>query len=41
MKMHDTRAGQQERALLVGLELSKGDRWAVADSLDELRELAT
>jgi GTP-binding protein HflX len=39
--MHDTRAGQQERALLVGLELSKGDRWAVADSLDELRELAT
>jgi GTP-binding protein HflX len=39
--MHDTRAGLQERALLVGLELSRGDRWAVADSLDELRELAT
>lgn len=27
--------------MLVGLELSKGDRWAVADSLEELRELAT
>jgi len=37
---HDTHAGLQERVLLVGLERPGHDRWAVQDSLIELRELA-
>ncbi len=37
--MYDTQAALQERAVLVGLERSGHDRWAVQDSLDELREL--
>ncbi len=40
MKLYDTQAKLQERALLVGLEQSGQDRWAVQDSLDELSELA-
>ena len=39
MKMHDTQAALQERAVLVGLERSGHDHWALKDSLDELREL--
>jgi GTP-binding protein HflX len=38
--MYDTQAALQERAVLVGLERSGHDRWALQDSLDELRELA-
>ena len=38
--MHDTQAALEERALLVGLERSGHDRWAVRDSLQELQELA-
>jgi len=38
--MHDMQAALQERAVLVGLERSGHDRWALQDSLDELRELA-
>jgi len=38
--MHDTQAALAERAVLVGLERSGHDRWALQDSLDELRELA-
>ena len=37
--MHDTQAALEERALLVGLERPGHDRWAVQDSLHELREL--
>jgi GTP-binding protein HflX len=37
--MHDTQAELQERAVLVGLERSGHDRWALEDSLAELREL--
>jgi GTPase len=38
--MYDTQAPPPEQALLVGLERPGLDRWAVKDSLDELRELA-
>jgi GTP-binding protein HflX len=38
--MHDTQDPPQERALLVGLERKGHDKWAVRDSLEELRELA-
>jgi len=38
--MHDTQAALAERALLVGLERNGQDKWAVRDSLGELRELA-
>jgi GTP-binding protein HflX len=38
--MYDTQEPPQERALLVGLERPGNDRWAVRDSLEELRELA-
>ena len=38
--MYDTREGLVERALLVGLERPGHDRWAVKDSLEELKELA-
>jgi GTP-binding protein HflX len=38
--MYDTQAALEERALLVGLERPGHDRWAVKDSLDELRELS-
>lgn len=38
--MHDTQMALEERAMLVGLERPGHDRWAVQDSLDELRELA-
>ncbi len=38
--MYDTQAALRERALLVGLERPGHDRWAVQDSLLELRELA-
>jgi GTP-binding protein HflX len=38
--MYDTQAALQERALLVGLERKGHDKWAVQDSLIELRELA-
>jgi GTP-binding protein HflX len=38
--MHDTREPLRERALLIGLERPGHDKWAVKDSLDELRELA-
>lgn len=38
--MYDTQAPPPERALLVGLERTGHDRWAVRDSLDELRDLA-
>jgi GTP-binding protein HflX len=37
--MHNTQEGLPEKALLVGLERPGNDRWAVQDSLDELREL--
>ena len=37
--MYDTQAALAERALLVGLERPGHDKWAVQDSLDELREL--
>ena len=37
--MHDTREPLRERALLIGLERSGHDKWAVKDSLEELREL--
>ncbi len=40
MKMYDTQAALRERALLVGLEHRGHDKWAVQDSLIELRELA-
>lgn len=39
MKMYDTHAALEERAVLVGLERSGMDRWEVEDSLNELREL--
>jgi len=39
LKMHDTREPLRERALLIGLERSGHDKWAVKDSLEELREL--
>jgi len=38
--MYDTQEPPQERALLVGLERTGHDKWAVRDSLEELRELA-
>ena len=38
--MYDTQAELGERALLVGLERPGHDKWAVQDSLLELRELA-
>lgn len=38
--MYDTQAALKERALLVGLERKGHDKWAVQDSLIELRELA-
>jgi GTP-binding protein HflX len=38
--MYDTQAALRERALLVGLERTGHDKWAVQDSLIELRELA-
>ncbi|NQU12125.1 GTPase HflX, partial [bacterium] len=38
--MYDTQAALVERALLVGLERPGHSRWAVRDSLLELRELA-
>ena len=37
--MHDTQEPLRERALLIGLERPGHDKWAVKDSLDELREL--
>jgi GTP-binding protein HflX len=37
--MYDTQEPLKERALLVGLERSGHDKWAVRDSLEELREL--
>lgn len=37
--MYDTQAALRERALLVGLERAGHDKWAVQDSLIELREL--
>jgi GTP-binding protein HflX len=37
--MYDTQAAARERALLVGLERTGHDKWAVRDSLLELREL--
>src|SRR5712671_4524272 len=38
--MYDTQQPPPEKALLIGLERPGHDRWAVKDSLDELRELA-
>jgi len=38
--MYDTQEPPQERALLVGLERPGHGKWAVRDSLEELRELA-
>ena len=38
--MHDTQEPLREHALLIGLERPGHDKWAVKDSLDELRELA-
>src|SRR5579862_8308028 len=38
--MHDTQEPLRERALLIGLERPGHDKWAVRDSLEELRELA-
>ncbi len=38
--MYDTQQPPPERALLIGLERPGHDRWAVKDSLNELRELA-
>src|SRR6266436_7684318 len=40
LKMYDTQEPLRERALLIGLERPGHDRWAVKDSLEELRELA-
>ena len=40
MKMHDTQEPLRERALLIRLERPGHDKWAVKDSLEELRELA-
>jgi GTP-binding protein HflX len=37
--MHDTKEPLRERALLIGLERPGHDKWAVKDSLEELREL--
>jgi GTP-binding protein HflX len=37
--MYDTQEPLRERALLIGLERPGHDKWAVKDSLDELREL--
>lgn len=37
--MYDTQAALRERAILVGLERPGLDRWALQDSLEELREL--
>lgn len=38
--MYDTQAPPPEHALLIGLERPGHDRWAIEDSLEELRELA-
>ena len=38
--MYDTQEPPPERALLIGLERPGHDKWAVRDSLEELRELA-
>jgi GTP-binding protein HflX len=38
--MHDTQEPLREHALLIGLERPGHDKWAVKDSLEELRELA-
>ena len=38
--MHEIQEPSRESALLIGLERPGHDRWAVKDSLDELRELA-
>ncbi|HUJ71056.1 MAG TPA: GTPase HflX, partial [Verrucomicrobiae bacterium] len=38
--MYDTQEPLRERALLIGLERPGHDKWAVKDSLEELRELA-
>ncbi|MCG3149720.1 MAG: GTPase HflX [Verrucomicrobiae bacterium] len=38
--MYDTQAPPPEHALLIGLERPGYDRWAIEDSLEELRELA-
>jgi GTP-binding protein HflX len=38
--MYDTQQPPPEMALLIGLERPGHDKWAVKDSLDELRELA-
>jgi GTP-binding protein HflX len=38
--MYDTQEPPPERALLVGLERAGHDKWAIKDSLEELRELA-
>jgi GTPase len=38
--MHDTQEPLRERALLIGLERPGHGKWAVKDSLEELRELA-
>ena len=40
LKMYDTQEPLRERALLIGLERPGHDKWAVKDSLEELRELA-
>jgi GTP-binding protein HflX len=40
LKLYDTQAPPPERALLIGLQRPGLDRWAVEDSLAELRELA-
>src|SRR5262245_9686377 len=40
LKLYNTQEALRERALLVGLERPGHDRWAVQDSLVELRELA-
>ena len=38
--MHEIQEPSRESALLIGLEKASHDRWAVKDSLEELRELA-
>ena len=38
--MYDTQEPLRESALLIGLERPGHDKWAVKDSLEELRELA-
>ena len=38
--MYDTQEPLRERALLIGLERPGHGKWAVKDSLEELRELA-